>query len=287
MLSYQHAYHAGGPADVHKHAVLNALALHMGEKDKPFCALDVFAGEGVYDLAHAMATKTNEYTQGIGALWSGKISVPAALAAYLTLVRSFNPDGVLKTYPGSPAVVKAHLRDIDRLIVNELHPAANEALHHWARRDSRIAVHKRDALEALGALVPPPIRRGFAVIDPSYEVAAEYAATGAAVVRAIAKWTTGIYVVWYPLLADARHAPLLSALKNDIDFPTVVSEITFDTAGLPDAPKMGLRGSGLVIVNPPWQFETVLMDIGEWLAAALPFGPKAQHTLTWLTPRRA
>ena len=45
-----------------------------------------------------------------------------------------------------------------------------------AGQDARIAVHKRDGLEALGGLVPPLIRRGVVLIDPSYEMKGDYAA---------------------------------------------------------------------------------------------------------------
>ena len=68
-------------------------------------------------------------------------------------VRSLNPDGELKRYPGSPALAHAALRADDRLVLNELHPTAFANLGRWARKDERIAVHQRDSLEAMRALV--------------------------------------------------------------------------------------------------------------------------------------
>ena len=35
MLSYQHSYHAGGPADVHKHVALVLMLAHLTAKAKP------------------------------------------------------------------------------------------------------------------------------------------------------------------------------------------------------------------------------------------------------------
>jgi 23S rRNA (adenine2030-N6)-methyltransferase len=279
MLSYQHAFHAGGPADVHKHVALLALVRHLAQKEKPYCAVDVFAGEGTYDLTAASAAKTGEFQRGIGALWLRAPAPPPPVADYLGVIRAMNTDGALVRYPGSPEIVRVGLRTDDRLIVNDLHPAATTALRRWARGDGRVAIHARDGLEALIGLVPPPIRRGVVVVDPSYEVGDDYAKTAAAVVRAVAKWPTGIFVVWYPLLADNRHAPLVTAVENEIVQPALRSELMFDLPGLADAAHLGLRGSGLLIVNPPWRFDAVLGTCGAWLASTLPLGPKAHHQL--------
>ncbi|TAL03841.1 MAG: 23S rRNA (adenine(2030)-N(6))-methyltransferase RlmJ [Rhodospirillaceae bacterium] len=284
MLSYQHAYHAGGPADVHKHVALSALALRLAQKDKPFCAIDVFAGEGIYDLSDPAAAKTGEFQRGIAALWDQGENAPPAIAAYLAHVRQLNADGHLRRYPGSPAVLKAALRPGDQLTVNELHPAAGKALRRWARGDARVAIHHRDGLEALVALVPPSPRRGLVVIDPSYERASDYANTATALARASAKWAEGIFVVWYPLLADQRHLPLLTAIDKDIALPTLASELNFNLPGLPDAPTLGLRGSGLLVINPPWHWDHVMTQAGDWLAATLRLGPGASHTLRWIHP---
>lgn len=286
MLSYQHAYHAGSPADLHKHALLGALAERLVQKSKPFCLLDVFAGEGVYDLTAVAAAKTGEYKRGIAAVWDKTGDIPSSVASLLACTRALNAGGSLVRYPGSPHVLKSYLRDDDRLIVNELHPAAVIALRRWARNDERIALHERDGLEALTALVPPKIRRGLVVIDPSYEQAGEYAETGAAIVRAAGKWPEGIFAIWYPLLADERHLPLLAAIDHDLDLPALTSELLFDLPGLADSPVRGIRGSGVAIVNPPWQIERAISEAGDWLAKAMDLGPRALHRLRWIHPEK-
>ena len=60
MLSYQHSYHAGGPADVHKHVALVLLLHHLTAKDKPASVIDLYAGNGVYALSAPAAQKTGE-----------------------------------------------------------------------------------------------------------------------------------------------------------------------------------------------------------------------------------
>src|SRR3546814_21026699 len=58
MLSYRHGFHAGYWADVHKHAALALLLAHLRRKASPFCVVDPFAGDGIYDLAAPEAQKT-------------------------------------------------------------------------------------------------------------------------------------------------------------------------------------------------------------------------------------
>ena len=58
MLSYQHAYHAGNLADLHKHALLAVALDYLTRKDKPLSYLETHAGRGLYRLDGAEAAKT-------------------------------------------------------------------------------------------------------------------------------------------------------------------------------------------------------------------------------------
>ncbi len=283
MLSYQHAFHVGGPADVHKHALLWALLGHLRAKEKPFVALDLYAGEGLYALTRAEAQKIKEHERGIARLLA-RSDLSPDLAAYVDTVRGFDPS-MLSLYPGSPALLRAAMRPQDRLIFNELHPAASTALRAWVADDPQIVIHRRDASEAIDGLLPPTIRRGLLLIDPSYELKGEYEKVANDVVRAVARWPEGIVAVWFPLLADNRHEPLLAGLK-DITAPTLISQLDFHNQGLPDVPARGLRGTGLIVINPPWQFDKAARNIGDALAPILGDGPKAKHVLRWLVPER-
>ena len=57
MLSYQHIYHAGNFADVHKHAVLTRLLKTLKSKPAGFQVLDTHAGRGLYDLSSEEASR--------------------------------------------------------------------------------------------------------------------------------------------------------------------------------------------------------------------------------------
>jgi len=276
MLSYQHAYHAGGAADVHKHVALCLLLAHLAKKDKPFCAVDLYAGEGDYNLAGPAAQKTGEYTSGIARLWGSE--TPPSANGYMEALRRMNPDGTLRHYPGSPALARAFMRENDALILNELHSGALPILERWARRDARIAVHKRDGLEAMLGLTPPKIRRGLVLIDPSYEVKSEYSVIPEKLAEAARKWSEGIFMVWYPVLKENRHLVLLDGLKAWIDGDVFVAELTLRSEKR-EGGGAGLRGTGVAVINPPWQFDTQMAEAGAWLARGMQQG---KHITRWL-----
>lgn len=280
MLSYQHAYHAGGIADVHKHIALSVLLKQLVEKNKPFVVIDLYAGHGAYDLTSPEAQKTNESAGGVGRLWEHRAGdVPSGIAAFLKHVASANPDDRLVRYPGSPAIARENLRADDRLILNELHPTALNDLKQWTARDPRIAVHSRDAMEALVALTPPAIRRGLVVVDPSYEIKTEYTEIPDALKKAARKWAQGIYFVWYPILPEARHLALTNSMATGFDADVLCCELIFDTRKV--AQEMpGLRGTGLAIVNPPWRFDEQMNDVGAWMTKTL--APSGRHDVRWL-----
>ena len=272
MLSYRHGFHAGFWADVHKHVALSLLLGRLAAKDKPFVVIDVFAGDGTYDLTAPEALKTGEFAQGIAKLWR-RTDAPAALAPYLDLVRMMNRDGRLRSYPGSPEIARRALRAADRLILGELHPAAHGGLERWAGRDRRIAVHRRDGFEMLGAVTPPAPRRGLALIDPSYEVKTEYDTAPRALAGALARWRTGIFVLWYPVLPERRHEALRGSLAG-LPAPVLTSELA------PRAPPgRGLRASCVAVVNPPFRFAEPMGAAGNWLAEALWPDGQGRHAL--------
>src|SRR5262245_57342106 len=129
-MNYRHAFHAGGPADVVKHAVLTRILLHLRDKPAAFRVIDTHAGAGLYDLRSPEATRSPEWRDGIQRLLAASVAGEAGtlLAPYLDIVRAINAgDGVI-TYPGSPAIVRAMLRSQDRLIACETEPNAAAAL---------------------------------------------------------------------------------------------------------------------------------------------------------------
>jgi 23S rRNA (adenine2030-N6)-methyltransferase len=262
MLSYQHIYHAGARADVHKHLALVMLIRRLQHKPTSMCFVDAHAGRGIYDLRSAEATTTNEARDGIVHL-AGAAEPPDPVRDYLNIVAGFNPGGGLRYYPGSCAIAQSLLREGDRAVLLELHPQEAAALKDMVAGDRRVSVHARDCYEGLPALLPPPIRRGIVLIDPSYEVKSEYGAVVELLSKVLRRWSTAVCVLWYPILREARHRHLLRSAAA-LALPSVtVCELRFRAA------QGGLAGSGLIVVNTPWQFADEFSAAMRYVAGAL------------------
>ncbi|GAB4200385.1 MAG: 23S rRNA (adenine(2030)-N(6))-methyltransferase RlmJ [Wenzhouxiangellaceae bacterium] len=258
MLSYRHGFHAGNPADVLKHAALIALVQAMQVKDKGFCYVDTHAGAALYDLKSAFALKNREHEKGIGRLWFDP-PPGAALNRYRDLIRQFNPDGALRWYPGSPALVREWLRPQDRMLLCELHGTEAEILRERYQRDAQVAVHQRNGYEALKALLPPKEKRGLILIDPPYELKNEVADMKQALTQALQRFASGVYAIWYPYLQgrDAlqdikEHGPIKRLETHNLRFD------------FPESITMGrMSGCGLFIINPPWHAREALVELGQ------------------------
>src|SRR5271165_2212915 len=65
-MNYQHAFHAGNFADVHKHVVLTRILDYLRQKPAAFRVIDTHAGSGRYDLFGPQALRSQEWRDGIG-----------------------------------------------------------------------------------------------------------------------------------------------------------------------------------------------------------------------------
>jgi len=279
-MNYRHAYHAGNGADVLKHVVLLTLLDHIGRKETPYCYLETHAGRGIYPLGDAETQRAGEYRSGIAKLLEASDAPPAVLR-YLELVRSLGvEDGALVRYPGSPALALACMREQDRAILVELQQSEATALKSTVYRDRRAQVHERDGHEALIALLPPKEKRGLALIDPPYEQPDEFERLEGTLTSAYARWPTGTYAVWYPIKhGDAAQRFLNRMAATGIRRQWVI-EMTHERDDLPG----GLNGSGLLVINPPYQLRESLNGCLAWLHARLAQPGRGRHRMSWLVP---
>ena len=244
MLSYQHAFHAGNLADVHKHALLAGMLAAMAAKDKPLTYLETHSGRGLYDLGSPEAARTGEAAAGIdrALAWFPEDD------PYRRAVEETRRMHGARAYPGSPLLAALLLRPQDRLVLAELHPQEGAALERSLGTYAR--VERRDGLEAALAWTPPTPRRGLMLVDPSWEVKADYEAIPDVLERVRRKWNVGVLALWYPLLADARHAPMLARLGSA--FPEALRhEVRFP----PAREGHGMVGSGMFVAGAPWRTE--------------------------------
>jgi 23S rRNA (adenine2030-N6)-methyltransferase len=241
-VNYRHAFHAGNFADCMKHAMLVWLLRALMRKPAPIFVLDTHAGCGRYDLTAGPAERTGEWRAGIARLLDNP---PEALADYVQEVQA---QGL---YPGSPALIRALLREDDRLACCELHSADCAALRTEFGRDAQVAVHRRDAWESLGALLPPVQRRGLVLIDPPYEDPAEFRHLADGLEIGAARFGTGVFAAWYPIKHRAPVRAFHTALAESGTRDIVAAELWLREPLDPAR----LNGCGLLLIRPPFGFE--------------------------------
>lgn len=279
MHAYRHLFHAGNFADVFKHALLVRLVLALARKDKPFLYLETHAGLGSYDLAHAWAQKNREFDAGIGRVWQRE-DAPAVLLPYLALVRAANPGGTLRTYPGSPGLVRSLRRAGDRMVLIELNPDDARALARSFAGERGVQIECGDGFGGLKAHVPPLERRALALVDPAYDAPRELERVVGAVADAHRRFATGVYAVWYPLVPFAA-----ARLARDLVATGLRRMLRVEISVRPahDA-ATALAGCGMVVVNPPFGFAEEAAEAARWLASALAQGDAGTSRIDWLVP---
>ena len=275
-MNYRHAFHAGNFADCMKHALLVWLIEALARKPAPFFVLDTHAGAGHYDLDDGPATRTLEAQGGILRLRStpaartaddlgiGSESTMEAvgLATYLSLVRR------LGLYPGSPSLIEALLRPDDRMACCELHPDDAAELRHLFAHNPAVSVHRRDAWEALRGLLPPTQKRGLILIDPPFEDPNEFTNLAKGLALGYSRFRTGVFAAWYPIKRLAQVRQFLTAIRETGIGDIVTTELLLREPLDPSR----LNGCGLLVVNPPFQFETAAAAILTSLLAAIGTG---------------
>lgn len=280
MLSYRHAFHAGNPADVLKHLVWIQVLDYMTRKDKPFMVVDTHAGAGMYLLDSNMAQKTGESATGIGRLWSLPVdTLPESVARYRAVIADANRCAVLAQYPGSPWISGHCTRHADPLRFFELHSTDAPLLAQALRfAQKRTQITQADGLAGLKALMPPPARRAAVLIDPSYEDKADYGKVIQTLRDALQRFATGTYVLWYPILARRESVELQDRLRK------LGAEnwlhVTLSTQP-PATDGLGMTGSGLFVINPPWTLPQTLENTMPWLAQQLATDGYGEYTLDW------
>ena len=284
-MNYRHAFHAGNHADVLKHLVLTRVLAHLCRKEKPFRALDAFAGLGFYYLDGEEAARTAEWHDGWGRMAEPFTApVEALLAPYREAVAAVQArQGGEKIYPGSPALIREALRPGDRGVFVELHPADFALLRARYDRDPRTKVLQLDGWTAVHAQIPPPERRGLVLIDPPYEVPGEVERLGLKLARAVTKWPTGVFLAWYPIKDIAAVDRMVRALDGDLARPSLRLDLLIDR---PDD-RTRLSGSGLIVVNPPWKLAEEALLILPALADRLARGAFGAFRCEAIGPRLA
>lgn len=302
-MNYQHQFHAGNHADVLKHLSLLQLIALLQHKPTGFLVLETHAGAGLYDLQSPEARRSNEAAGGIERLIQAvqtasdvpTSEVPKLIHTYLKLIEQFSDIHYLNQYPGSPLLAASTLREQDRYLGIEWVPRiARELTRHLAQRpnrsqvrsqgipDRRIVIRDGNGLTELKAALPPLERRGLILIDPPYEQPSERDDIIAALQEGLRRFETGVYTVWYPI----KQRPYLDRWLNRMARLTERPVLTIENSILPDEPGNRLTGSGLLIINPPWQFDTLMQPVLDFINTALKQDATAPSAIRWLNPAK-
>jgi 23S rRNA (adenine2030-N6)-methyltransferase len=252
-MKYRHSFHAGNFADVHKHVTLCALLAAMQRKDKGFLYLDTHAGAGRYDLDGVDTHRGAEARHGITALLGAAEQLQAqALREYCAAVQRLRAqlDGAA-VYPGSPWLAAQALRTQDRGLCCELLPSECRALERALGGLRRMRVVCGDGYEQLRAQLPPIERRCLALIDPPYEnPAAELEQALQAAQTMLERLSNAVILLWYPIKDERTLVPWLAHAERSLGVPAATLELWL----YPRDSRVGLNGSGLLLINPPYRF---------------------------------
>lgn len=304
MLSYQHIFHAGNHADLLKHSVLIQVLNSLNKKEKSYTFFDTHSGSGLYDLTDNRSLKTGEAEKGIAAFSKADgvgatDDVPPAFADYLSFVKSYLSDS---RYPGSPEIERRLMRAQDTLILSELHPQEIENLRSNMKKPFEggpvVQVHNRNGWEMLKALTPPQTKRGAVLIDPSYEEASDYEFAADTIISVYKKWTNGIIMLWYPLLAH-REGEIESMLDRIIEGARAINqnieisnlrlevfdksthkEVSLEEYRASSGDRKNpprLYGSGMLILNSPWKLKEEMLSVISYIKNEIGFQHQAEE----------
>jgi len=195
-------------------------------------------------------------------------------------VRSENPKGRLRYYPGSPLIALKLRRPEDRILLSELNKTDCAELEAVIGRERHVAVHLMDGYQALQTFLPPRERRGLVLLDSSFDRSGEFARIAKALKAAHQRWTTGVYAIWYPLMAPAVMEGFSRAVERTGIDKILRLELRVREPAK-DAPR---PGCGMLVVNPPWKFDKEARPLLDWIWRALAQDGAGGVKVDWLAP---
>jgi 23S rRNA (adenine2030-N6)-methyltransferase len=258
-MKYRHSYHAGNFADLHKHVALLELIAALQRKEKGFLYLETHAGRGLYALDSADTHQGAEARLGIGVLQGAEYRSPQ-ITRYLAALERVRADcGTATIYPGSPVLAAFALRAQDRGRCCEIQAAECRALERSLTHYPRMSCECVDGYHSLRAQLPPLERRALVFIDPPYEEqSGDLARAIDAIAEILSRLANAVIALWYPIKDDRDLSPWLARATETLPVPALISELWLH----PRDARVGLNGSGLLIVNPPYQLD---LEMEQWL----------------------
>lgn len=305
MFSYRHIFHAGNHADVLKHIILIDLLDHLLKKNKSFIYIDTHAGAGSYPLQNLKSNINKETKNGIEILLNSTSPKPDLIEKYLEIIKIYWTSKN-SSYPGSPLIALEKLRPQDRINLCEWHPSDAKILktnpdckNISHQKNIKISVSQENGFQFLKSLLPPKQKRGLILIDPSYEDKSDYKNIENTLLEGLRRFATGIFAIWYPLIArkEAYFLPFrlasispsswihvtlnIKATPTGCSTPKIFEEpVLYQDLGTNNQKKQksvysSFYGSGMFIINPPYTLKKNLEKTLPYLSKILAQDQKA------------
>ena len=122
------------------------------------------------------------------------------------------------------------------------------------------------------AFSPPKQKRGFILIDPPFENPQEFANLAKGLALGHGRFRKGVFAAWYPIKRLAQVRQFLTAMRETGIRDIVTAEFLLREPLDPTR----LNGCGLLVINPPFQFETAAAAILTSLLDAIGTGEPGQ-----------
>ncbi|MEJ6069845.1 23S rRNA (adenine(2030)-N(6))-methyltransferase RlmJ, partial [Psychrobacter sp. 16-Bac2893] len=226
---------------------------------------------------------------GIQALVKADVEkAPAAIKDYMEGIKQARFTYDKKVYPGSPWWIAHHVeKNPDAGVRGEAfeakaseYDALNYQLHKLP-----IGIHHRNAFEGIAAVIPPKEKRGLIFLDPPYEQEhKDFTRLIDLLVHSYNKWPQGTYALWFPIKNIDAVELFYKKLKRTEMRRQLVCELNI----YPKDIAVGLNGTGLLVINPPWQFDNQAREILRFLQPVLKVAdapdltPDSATTVRWL-----
>ena len=252
---YRHAEHAGNFADLFKHTLLIALLTALRAHGAPLVYIESHAGAGRYTLG---PSRTRHLA---GLATPGDSPHPASWARLVAMTQGTDER---MAYPGSPWLAARLLGPRDRLVLVERAERPWRRLVTLFAGDARVECRLDDGYHAVPDLLPPAVTPGLLLIDPPYAREGETEDVLSLLAVARTRWPQGTLAIWYPRRGDGVAGRLHAGLRAR--FTDGAVDCWIERRG-PAA--HGMRGCGVVLINPPGGFTSGWEATGSWLATRL------------------
>ncbi|MDO5769513.1 MAG: 23S rRNA (adenine(2030)-N(6))-methyltransferase RlmJ [Psychrobacter sp.] len=288
-MNYKHAYHAGNFADVVKHILLIQLLNQLSQKGKPFYVLDAYAGRGLYSLTSEEARKTDEAKGGVKSILAADLTeAPEAVQQYVSDIKLARQTYDKHVYPGSPWWIAHHVETHPNTGVRaeafEAKASEYDALNYQLYQ-LPIGIHHRNAFEGIRGVIPPVERRGLILIDPPFEQEhKDFSQLVDLLAVNYDKWPQGVYALWYPL----KNIDAVELFHKKMKRTGIKRQLVCELNIYPNDVAVGLNGTGMLIINPPWQFDSKAREILRFIqphlkvADAPELTPDSATNVRWL-----